>query len=274
MSISIVEVMTETSETLTLPLQDPSGGYYLTDITGLDPVAADIVSTSFGTADGAQFQASRRDPRNIVMTLGFNPDYIATSVRQLRWDLYKLLMPKSKVTLKFHMADDEILEIDGRVETFESALFTKNPSANISIICFDPDFRSSDSIIIAGSTVTGTTLTNIPYSGTMPTGIIFQLLCNRTITQFVLHMEDDNGNVEDIEINASLVSGDILEIGTIPGNKYVRKITSTSSRSVLWAMSSSSSWVKLNPGMNKVRVVTTGAAINYTITYDTRYGGL
>lgn len=274
MSISIVEVMTETSETLTLPLQDPSGGYYLTDITGLDPVAADIVSTSFGTADGAQFQASRRDPRNIVMTLGFNPDYIATNVRQLRWDLYKLLMPKSKITLKFHMSDDIILEIDGRVETFESALFTKNPSATISIICFDPDFRSADPVVIEGSTVTGTTLMEIPYSGTMPTGIVFQLLCDREVTNFILHMEDDNGNAEDMEINLSLEDGDILEIGTVPGNKYVRKITSDSSQSVLWAMSSSSTWVRLNPGMNDVRVVTSGAAIDYTITYDTRYGGL
>lgn len=274
MSISYVEVITEASETLTLPLQDPSGGYYITDITGLDPVAADIVSTSYGTADGAQYQSARRDPRNIVMKLGFNPDYVATSMRQLRWKLYQVCMPKTKVTLKFYMNDDTVLEIAGRVETLESALFSRKPEASISIICFDPDFKAAETTYTHGSTVADTSLDEIEYEGTMPTGIVFWLFVDRNINTFMIHMEDSNGNVEEMNVTLPLVANDILEVSTVPGNKHVRKITPGSSESVLWAMDASSSWVKLQNGTNNIRVVTSGAPIDYQIEYVARYGGL
>lgn len=274
MSISHVEVITEASETLTLPLQDPSGGYYITDITGLDPVAADIVSTSYGTADGAQYQSARRDPRNIVMKLGFNPDYVATSMQQLRWKLYKVCMPKSKVTLKFYMNDGTVLEIGGRVETLESALFARKPEASISIICFDPDFKASDTTYMHGATVTGSVLTEIDYEGTMPTGVVFWLFVDRNINTFLIHFEDSNGNLEEMNITLPLVANDILEVSTVPGDKHVRKVTPGASESVLWAMDAASSWVKLQTGVNNVRVVASGDPIDYQIEYVARYGGL
>ena len=48
---------------------------HIRDITGLGPVKAEIATTPFATSDGELFQGSTVGKRNIVMTLGFNPDW-------------------------------------------------------------------------------------------------------------------------------------------------------------------------------------------------------
>lgn len=272
--ITLIEARTLQGTLLGLPLDDISAGYSVQKVTGLDPVKATIVSSSYATADGEQYQSSRREKRNIVISLGLETDYITNSVRSLRKRLSGFFKPKSYVSLRFHDDDGLTVDISGRVESFESDLFSEEPSVDISVLCFDPDFVNVDSMSISGSTVSSTTTSLIQYDGDIETGFVLTLNVNRSLTEFTIYNTGEDGVVRSLDVQASLVSGDVVTISTVSGNKYVRLTRSGLNTSLLYGMTTQSDWVEFNPGDNRFRVYATGAAIPYSISYTELYGGL
>lgn len=271
-----VEVRTEQGALLTLPLQDISEGFVIQDIDGLDPVKATIVSSSFAKMDGEQYQSSRREKRNIVMTLGFEPNYATGSVAELRKRLYTFFMPKSRVLLRFFQTDEEPVDIYGRVESFDSPKFTREPSATISMLCFDPDFYNPVPDILTGNTTSSTLETPVEYEGTVETGILFRLLVDRTISDFTINHRPPDDSLRSLEFNAPdpLVAGDVLTISTVPGQKYVTLTRAGADTSYLYAVSPESNWISFYPGSNKIQIYAVGAGIPFQIDYTTKYGGL
>lgn len=275
--LTAVEVRSASGALLTLPLEDVSNGLYIDDIRGLDPVKATIVSSSFAAIDGTQYQSSRRESRNIVLTIGLEPDYATDSVRDLRSRLYEYMMPKSEVSLTFihDEADDELeVVISGRVESLETALFSEEPAVDISIVCFDPDFVDLTEVLVEGDTVADTTEITIDYDGTVESGFVFELLVDRTLTEFTIYHTPPGKPVRTLDFAANLETGDVLTITTIAGNKSVLLTRTATTSSLLYGMSPQSNWIELEKGANKIRVYALGDPIPYTITYTTRYGGL
>jgi hypothetical protein len=269
-----VEAQTEQGLILPLPLQDISGGYLVKDIEGLDPVQANIVSSSFARLDGEQYQSSRREKRNIILKLGLEPDYSTTSVRSLRDNLYKFFMPKKVSYLKFLSEDFPTLNTEGRVESFVCPLFTADPEATISIICFDPDFYDPEVNTISESSVSTETDINIVYDGSVDSGIVFTLNVNRTLTGFTIYHTPEGEQARTMTFAGSLLAGDVLEISTVPGKKYATLNRAGVSSSFLYGVSPYSDWIRLQPGNNGFRVQMTGAAVPYTVGYTEKYGGL
>jgi hypothetical protein len=272
--ITLIEARTLQGTLLSLPLDDISGGYSVQKVTGLDPVKATIVSSAFANADGEQYQSARREKRNIVLTLGFETDYITNSVRSLRKNLYEFFQTKSYVGLRFYDDDGLTVNIAGRVESFDSDLFSEEPTVDISILCFDPDFVNVNSATFSGSTVASTTNTVIQYDGDIETGLVLTLSVNRTLTEFTIYNTGEDSIVRSLDIAASLVSGDVVVISTITGAKSVKLTRSGVTSSLLYGMTTQSDWVEFAPGENHFRVYATGAAIPYSVTYSERYGGL
>lgn len=272
--LSKVEVRTSQGVLLTLDLNDISNGYVVEDIAGLDPVEATLVTSSFANLDGEQFQSAKRGKRNIVFKLGYEPDFSSEmTVSQLRSQLYGFFMPKSQVFLRFFADGFPPVDIAGRVETFVSPLFVKDPTATISIINFNSDFVG-DEVILPGSTVSSVVNTAIDYDGTIETGFLFTMNVNRSISAFSIYVTGADGSQAQLDFAGALASGDVLKISTVPGNKYATLTHLGSDSSILYGVSPYSSWLTLFPGVNQLRVVTTGAAIPYTIDYTNKYGGL
>lgn len=269
-----VEAVTAQGETLSLPLQDVSGGYVVQDIDGLDPVKATIVSSSFAQLDGTQYQSSRRENRNIVLTLGFEPDFVTTTVAGLRSNLYRFFMPKSYVTLRFFIDDVHFVDISGRVESCGAPLFSKEPEVEVSILCFDPDFAAPDSVVLNGSTVADTTESLVEYEGSVETGFVFKLLVDRALTGFSIDSRQAGGAFQSFEFAAILQAGDTVEISTVAGSKYARLTRAGVQSSILYGVSPASAWVNLFPGDNLLRVSAEGAPVPFNITYTAKYGGL
>ena len=94
-----MEVRNSAAALLTLPFMDISGGYVLKNIDGLDPVKATIVTSSYATRDGVEYETAHRDARNLIVHLGIEPDFAATDVPTLRNALSKWFMTKRKVEL-------------------------------------------------------------------------------------------------------------------------------------------------------------------------------
>jgi hypothetical protein len=273
--ITLIEARTLQGTLLSLPLDDISGGYSVQDVDGLDPVDATIISSDFAGTDGEQYQSSSIGKRNIVLTLGLETDYVENSVRSLRKNLYNFFLPKSYVSLRFYDDDGLTVDISGRVESCKSKLFTQDPQAEVSILCFDPELVNVTPTTISGSTVSSTTSNLYQYDGDIATGFTLTLNVNQTMTEFTVYNTGPDGIVQSLDIQASLVSGDVVTISTVEGNKYVRRTRSGVTTSLLYGMTPQSSWVQLAPGGNRFRVYNTGGTpIPYSITYSELYGGL
>lgn len=269
-----VQITTDQGAVLMLPLQDPSEGYLVKDIDGLDPVKANMVSSSFANLDGEQYQSSRREPRNIIFKLGLNPDYTTGSVRELRKRLYGFFMPKTRVHMRFFAEGEDPVDIYGRIETFDAPLFTREPEATISLICHQPDFYSPDPIVIAGNTVANTTEFLIDYEGDIETGIKFKLSPNRSLSEFTIYHRPADNTLRMLEFDAPLSAGDVLDISTISRAKGATLTRAGAGTPILYGVSPFANWINLYPGPNYLRVYAAGAAIPYTIEYNNKFGGL
>lgn len=283
MLLKALNVVNSRGSELGLPLDDASGGFVVKEIQGLGPAKATMVASRFANLDGAQYHSSRVEPRNIVVKLGLTPDYAAYSVYDLRDQLYNFFMPKTSTTLKFRLFDrfsDSILtqnkyvEINGRIESFEPEIFTDEPTVDLSIMCYDPDFLNPESTVFEDMTVDSLVETTLTYAGSVDTGVIFKLLPDRTVEEFTIYHNLSGGSLNVLYFIDQLLAGDELSIGSIPGSKYVIRKRDGVETTLLYGLTSQSAWLTLSPGDNIFRVHTAGDPIPYTIEYADRYGGL
>lgn len=269
-----VEVRTALGMLLVLPLDEVSSGYVIEDILGLDPVNAVIVSSSFARLDGEQYQASRREKRNILMKIRLEPNYITKTVRDLRVGLYSIFMPKTLVSLRFFLSEGLTVDISARVETCETAMFTKDPVVDISLLCFDPDFVELTPEVVIGETVSNSSEFLLEYNGSVETGIEFVLNVDRALTEFTIYHRAGDDIIHTLDFAAVLQADDVLTINTVVGSKGITLLRDTVVSSLLYGMSPQSNWTELLPGDNHIRVYAVGSSIPFSITYVTRHGGL
>lgn len=261
---------------LTIPVAYTRSSLVVTSIDGLDPVKASLVSNDFAQIDGSLYQSSRRDNRNINIRIALRPDYAAESVRDIRTRLYSYLMPKSKVKLYFVEDDGVRFEIEGYVETFDAAIFSKETAVNVSVMCFSPDFVESTNATLLGSTTSTTSATTIAYRGSVETGVLFTMIAPRAMSGFTLYNTTPSGVLEQMDYTSPLATGDKIVVNTLPGHKEIMLTRASDgyTGSTLYGISPSSKWIALYPGDNQFWVHASGASVPYTLEYSVRHGGL
>lgn len=264
-----IEAVSRRGNLLNLTLDDLDTGLLIDDIEGLGPVKATITSSDFAQLDGSQYQSSRRESRNIVMTITLEPDWAIETVEDLRRRAYEHFMPKTNIELKLHFDNRNPLSIKGMVESAEPAIFTAEPSIVVSIFCFDPDFVDYEPQLINGTTNESLSTTEVYYDGTVAAGIVFELFVNRNLTDFSIYL-----NETQMDFSGILQLDDTLEISTVPGDKYVHLHRAGNQSSYLYGISPQSKWLEFEPGVNNLRVYAIGASIPYQIGFINRYGGV
>lgn len=272
--LSEVQATSNQGSLLTLSLGDISSGIYIRSIEGLDPVKATIVSTSYPSQTGDQYQSSKRETRDIILHLGLEPDYVSESPREVRQRLYEFFMPRTWVDLQFTDSSGLITSITGMTESFDSDFFVQEPFADIVVRCFASDFVDPESVFDSFPSVSNTVMTPVDYIGTVETGITLHVFVNRTISGFTMYHTFPNGRLHQMDIAYPLVSGDSVKVVCEPGEKSITLTRGGVSSSILYAKSSQTDWIEFWPGANAYRVYIPGASINCIMTYFNRYGGL
>lgn len=268
-----VEVITRSGKRMDLPL-DESSAYFVKDIEGINPVQATLVSSSFALMDGSQYHSSRRENRNIVIKLALMLGG-EESASQLRSQLYGFFMPKMEVRLRFFVEGMQPVDIIGRIETFEAPMFTQEPEATISIICFKPDFFTTKIQRFFGMSTSDTSdLSTIDYEGSVETGLSLIFKPSHDIRSFVFQNLTPGGENRIMEFEMDLKTNDIVTINTVAGEKSVMLTRGGSDASVLYGVSPYSDWINLYPGENQIQVKSLGSPMPYTIEYTTKFGGL
>jgi tail protein len=278
MSIDKVEVTNLRGDLLTLTLGDTSNGYLVKEIVGLDPVKASVVTSRFATRDGEQYQSSSRGTRNIIISLGYQPDFsIDQTVRQLRTALYPFFMTKTMVTLTFYMTDGLVVDILGEVESAEAPLFAKDPAIDISIICFDPDFIGHIPVQYHSTfTTTDSAPHTIDVDGSVPTGLtLLTFTAARTLSEFTIYHTTPAGELRTMLVSAPLVVGDVIKLVTVEGEKSITRTRTGVTTSLLYAVAPQSSWIELEPGPNQFYLNASSTnPSSVQIDFNNRYGGL
>lgn len=272
--ITQINARTPGGQLLSLPLEDVSNGYIVSEVEGLGPVKATIVTAKQSAVDGVFYQSASRDLREIKIKVELEPDFIVNTVQTLRDRLYTIFMPKSPVLLEFLDSDGRVATISGRVETVEPVIFTATPTIEINVLCFKPDFIDGATTIINGSTVTTTQNVSVNYLGTSSSGFKFTIKPARSLTDLTLVHTAPDGTESYMEFNYPLAANDTLTITTTPREKAVTKLSGGVLTSVLYGLSPLSPFPQLQPGQNYIRVVTAGATVPYTVEYAAKYGGL
>jgi len=268
------EARTVSGQLLAFPLDDISNGFSVQDIEGLDPVKANLVSSSFARLDGEQYQSARREKRNLVFKVGLEPDYVSQTTKALRSTLYTYFMPKSQVNLRFYGAGDPTVDIVGIVESFDCPLFVKDPVATMSVICYNPDFYNPTAVVLNGNTTSSTANTTVTYGGNVDTGMLITVNVNRVMTGFTVVNQAPGGTPTKLDFVATLQAGDVVRISTQSGDKYATLTRTSVQSSILYGVSPYADWVRFQPGTNLFRIDATGLAVPYTVTYTDKYGGL
>lgn len=270
-----VEIRTIDGALLALPIFDPSTGYVVTDIEGLDPVDAQLTSSALAGMDGEVLQASRFNARDIVFRIDLKEEYTSLSTGGLRANLYKFFMPKTRIAMRFFVEGMPTTEIVGHVEKLESPRFVQEPYAYISVRCFDPDFVGIDPVNRSGITVDNNNTIDVDYVGTVPTGFNFTINVNRSILTLNIYNLTPTGEQQDMELRGGFSSGDKVQIDSNPGNLDISLTRGATTTPVLFRLSNKATWVRFEPGLNKFRVRTpAGAPMPWGFYYNPRYGGL
>jgi hypothetical protein len=262
----------------TLASDDP---IHIRDIQGLGPVKAEIATTPLATSDGVLFQGSTVGLRNIVMTLGFNPDWEGDqTVSTLRQQLYGYLLPKAWTKLRFFTDDLPVVDIEGYVESLEPNIFAQDPEMQCSVICPRPDFIDPDAVLLDGVVDDGTIENVVNYIGTVPTGLELRVqrsVANASYTGSLIVANETPNDFQSFEIDP--VTIDTLKsfkLSTVKGLKRVQNIAVADGTptNLLAHMTEESVWPELRPGENVITVIGEENDQIWTLAYFNRFGGL
>lgn len=267
---SVLELSLVSNEISSAPIQ-------IRNIEGIGPVNASVNTTPYGSIDGESYSGSTVGKRNIVLTLGLNPNWVDQSVESLRQMLYAYFMPKKSITIHFFSTHLPEIIIAGYVESATPNIFSKDPEMQISIICPNPDFVSVDPTVFTGATISTPALSFIDYEGTVPTGFVLKVESSVLLPTY----EDSVGiSVEadtlmNFGVNRVLIdSTQYLEMSSVQGQKYIRTVDLSNVITSLMGEIGDSDWPHLDHGMNGFEVTTDIEGLDWTLTYYERFGGI
>lgn len=265
-------------------LTNKESKYQVVSITGLNPPKAQINTTPIVGLDGAKFNSSKLEIRNIVITIRLNGD-----VEVNRQALYNFFVTK-KWCRFYYTNGSRNVYIDGYVDSVECDLFSNGEMAQISIICTEPYFKAltvieTDMSLIRGLFVFPFSINDgfpIPFSQyeNLPnariynnsdgeTGIIFKIKVNTNVSS--VKIEKTNSG-EYIELNNSFLVGDEISINTNARNKSIKLTRNSTVTDLLSKLTNNSVFFQLNQGYNNFSYTTNlGESDNEDLTVSLLY---
>ena len=276
-------------ELLTLTGYEPA--YQVIYILGLNPPSAQLNLSTMVGLDGAKFNSSKLNTRNIVLTVRINGN-----VEQNRLNLYKYFPTKEPV--KFYYQNDTLdVYIEGYVENVECDYFVNGEMAQISIVCPQPYFKSIDEIIADSSNTFAKF--HFPFSINIDEPVVISTiddnesivinnasesstgaLINVDVKETINSIEIKNTTTgDDMTLNYAFQSGDLIVINTNKGSKSIVLIRGGVSYNLFAAMRQGSEFIQLRQGENVIDYTCDGGsthdeAVTITFRYSLCYRGV
>lgn len=234
----------------------------VTNITGLNPPQAQINTAAVAGMDGALFNSSRLNTRNIVITL-----YLTGDIESNRQEIYFYARTKEKCTFYFSNENRDVY-IDGYVDTVECLLFSNAEFIQISMICPDPYFQGLLEIIDDLSKLQGAF--TFPFSinydepisfgfydpgyvadvvnvSDSEAGMIIRIAFYENVSSISIVNVDTN---ESMSLTGSFVDGDIVLIDTNKGHKSITLLRDGHEQNIFSWIVKGSTFLQMKQGYN------------------------
>ena len=256
-------------------------GFLLYNAEGLGASEGDIITTQVATNDGAIFNSSRVNQRNIVLYFKLLPTSYPEAyayeetIENTRHRLYRYFPVKRKLRLLVE-TDVRKSYIEGYVESNSIKIFsnskpnlTNSSTAQISIICPDPYFKdvNTETLYFSGiepifefpfeneglspDTEIGAIhidkVRSITYSGDVETGVIIDIHAMGAASNITIYNETTR---ESMAIKETLEPLDSIIVSTLNNNKYINLLRHGVSTSILNKIDKNSDWFTLTKGIN------------------------
>lgn len=249
------------------------------NIEGLNPVKASVSGSPLAVIDGTSFTGTNVLSRNIVLTLGLNPNWTEWSYEALRRLLYAYFTPKSLVRLRFSSDDLPDVQIEGYVEDVSVNQFSKDPEFIVSILCPDPHFIAVEPEIITGQTIHEMgDFETINYNGNVPAGILLEVVYVSGSEPESIAIQIGDPAITHFMVDASVNAMKYFQMSSIPMNKFVQNVDLNLGTIVNLLdnihIQQGSAWPTLEPGENHFHVITDTGVQDFTLQYYERFGGL
>ena len=283
-----VQIENSGGEILILTGNEPV--YQIVNITGLNPPAAQINTTTIVGLDGAKFNSSKLQTRNIVITVKINGE-----VEVNRQNLYDYF-PTEEWCRFYYTNQNRNVYIDAYVENLECDFFSSSETAQISLLCPQPYFKSLEEIYADISSTLA--LFEFPFSIDIGSPIPFSSFEQYRITDVYNDSESTTGaeisieilkDVNSIEIKNTITGDDFLlnyefqendriKINTNKGHKSVTLERNGSNTNIFTAIQKGSVFFTLAVGNNYFGYLVDGgennAFVNIVFKYHEVYRGV
>lgn len=245
------------------------------NIDGLGPVNSSVNMSPYGSMDGESFTGTSVGARNIVITVGLNPDWDEWTMESLRRLLYLYFMPKQPTRLVFHSSDEfPSVEIRGYVESVEPSIFSKDIEMQISIICPDPYFYAMDPVVLSGSSADDPI--EIDYIGSVEAGVNVKVTYSEGLYPNQIGIQIGDPAKTYFRVRSDVTETRYFVVNSIPGSKYARLVYLDTGviRNFLYRIEEGSKWPTLYPGENSFKLVTDRGVQDWVLAYTPKFGGL
>lgn len=305
-----ITVTNPKGEALELELTNPEkSGLSVRSVEGLGPPQVTVNGQELANTDGMIYTSTRADTRNIVLTLGMvqrdkTSKYGRLSIEESRHLTYRYFPLKKKVTITFK-TDTRTVYTTGYVESNEPNIFSKDETADISVVCPDPwlyevgdsqtifsgvlslfEFPFSNESVtehmIEFGKIRLDTQAYLNYEGTVDTGVVMRLLFFEKVEQITIYnvdteewMKIDTKAFHDIT-KTDIQKGDEIWISTVKNNRYCRLLRDGAYSNLIGCLTRDSDWFQISPGENAFAFTAEHGAENMSITftYENAYVGV
>lgn len=239
-----------TTTTMTFPLDSTieTSPFVLKSADGLGAPNINI-SINNSLYSGGVYQNRKPELRQIVLRIGFQPDYsIGQTVADLRSQLYEWMTPKFGQPIKVSLlnaAGSTIAYTSAHGAKIEPNVFSKDPEVVLTLECESSYFKGPMTSVPSPGTLNKTSfsITN-PGDAPSPFFMVFQF----TAAASSVYLSDRMQSY--LYILYAFTTGDVLTVNTIPGQRNMSIVRAGSTISMLPYQDSQSQWLQLFGGIN------------------------
>lgn len=258
-----------------IDLSKTANRFMFSKIDGLNPPAGTISTSSYAGMNGSYLNNAFIEKRNLVITFQMR----GFGIEKCRHELYKVVKTSRYIKVYYRTANIDVYT-EGYVETCEIENFEQFTSGQISIICPDIYWYSTESQIAEYSQILGAFHFIFPDDDKpFPLG--------KYNTQNLMTIQNDGDEVgftleisggpaknptlynaetdEYMQILGDIEEGDIIRITTKTGNKTVTLEREGVQENIINRLVSGSTWLTLRTGENKFYLRASGGISNLKV---------
>jgi hypothetical protein len=244
-----------------IDLSQTANRFMFSKIEGLSPPAGTISTSSYAGMDGSYLNNAFIEKRNVVIHF----EMCGSDVELRRHELYKVVKPSRYIKIYYSTANISVYA-EGIVETCKMENFERLTSGQISIICPDIYWYSTETQIAEYSQIIGAFHFVFPDNDSpFPLGKynmqnMMTILNDGDEVGFTLEISGgpatnptlyNFATDEYMQIQGEIWEGDVITISTKTGNKTVVLEREGVTTNIINRLVSGSTWLTLRVGENK-----------------------